>query len=473
MTDDAPTLSAAEILTATGGALLRGGAGWSCRGISTDTRSLLGGNLFIALSGENFDGHDCLAAAAEKGASALLIRPESFGKADAGARDLPVIGVPDTLHALGAIAHAWRLRFPVPVVAITGSSGKTTTKEILAAIASRSRTVLKTTGNLNNQIGLPLTLLGLRKGHELAIVEMGTNHPGEIARLAAIAAPDVGLITNIGPAHIEGLGSLEGVREEKGDLFRVMAGRGTALINADDIGIAVLAERWRGKRLTFGLKPGADLSARRIEPAGPEGVRFEIVVGGIAIPARLPVPGLHNVMNALAAAAAAWALGFDRQAIAEGLAAFRPVPGRMEVRRLGNGASLIMDAYNANPASVREALATLHELRGPGNAFAILADMLELGEQSGQYHEEIGNLLAEIGVETLYLKGTLSRFTAEGAIKKGFPAEKITFFDAPGRVVADLRRRLRKGDWILIKGSRKIKMEAVAEAIIAAFDLRE
>ncbi len=209
---------------------------------------------------------------------------------------------------------------------------------MLAAIVSRSRTVLKTEGNLNNLIGLPLTLLRIRAEHELAIVELGTNRPGEIARLAAIAAPDVGLITNIGPAHMEGLGSIEGIREEKGALFRVMAGRGTAVINHDDDAVAVLAERWQGRRVTFGLKPGADLTAKRIGRARPEGVGFEIVIDGIATPVRLSIPGQHNVMNALAAAAAAKALGFDRQAIAEGLAAFRPVPGRMEIRRLGNGA---------------------------------------------------------------------------------------------------------------------------------------
>ena len=301
---------------------------------------------------------------------------------------------------------------------------------------------------------------------------MGTNCPGEIARLAAIAAPDVGLITNIGPAHIEGLGSIEGIREEKGDLFRVMARRGTAVINHDDDAIAVLAERWRGKRVTFGLKPGADLTAHHIKQATPEGMSFEIVIAGIAAPVSLPIPGRHNVMNALAAAAAAWALGFDRQAIAGGLAAFHPLPGRMEIRRLRNGAFIMMDAYNANPASVREALKTLQELRDAGSAFAVLGDMLELGERSEALHGEIGALLAETAVDRVFLKGAFSRFTAEGAQKKGFPAEKIIFFDDPGRVVADLRGRLKKGDWILIKGSRKMNMEAAAEAIIAAFDLK-
>ncbi|MHB8771698.1 MAG: UDP-N-acetylmuramoyl-tripeptide--D-alanyl-D-alanine ligase [Syntrophales bacterium] len=472
MNDAAPALSAAEILKATGGIPLRGGGSWGCRGISTDTRTLNPGNLFIALPGENFDGHDHLAAAARRGAAGLLIRAERFAAASSQAGDLPIIGVADTVEALGAIARAWRLRFPIPVVAITGSSGKTTTKELLAAIVSRSRSVLKTAGNLNNLIGLPLTLLGLRPGHETAIVELGTNRPGEIGRLAAIAEPDVGLITNIGPAHMEGLGSLEGIREEKGDLLRVMAGRGTAVINRDDDAVAVLAQRWQGNRVTFGTGPDADLSARRIGRPAPDGVEFELVAGGGATPVRLAVPGRHNVMNALAAAAAAWALGFDRQAIAAGLAAFHPVPGRMEIRALGTGARIVIDAYNANPASVREALLTLREVRGAGRGFAVLGDMLELGERAAELHGEVGALLAETSVERAYLKGPLSRFTAEGAQERGFPAERIVRFDDPGPVVADLRRHLGPGDWILIKGSRRMKMEAVAEAIIAAFDLK-
>lgn len=472
MTDTAPAFSAGEIIEATGGVPLAGGSAWGCRGISTDTRTLIAGNLFIALPGENFDGHDHLAAAARAGASGLLIRTERFAAASPQAGDLPIIGVADTVEALGAIARAWRRRFPIPVVAITGSAGKTTTKELLAAIVSRSRSILKTAGNLNNLIGLPLTLLGLRAGHETAIVELGTNRPGEIGRLTAISEPNVGLITNIGPAHTEGLGSLEGVREEKGDLFRVMAGRGTAVINRDDDAIACLAARWQGKRITFGLGPDADLSARRIGRPAPDGVTFELVAGGDATPVRLAVPGRHNVMNALAAAAAARALGFDRQEIAAGLAAFSPVPGRMEIRPLGAGVHLIIDAYNANPASVREALLTLRELRGAGRGFAVLADMLELGDRSEEMHSRVGALLVETGIEKVYLKGALSRFILSGAKQQGFPAERIALFEDPGPVVADLRRRLRPGDWIMIKGSRRMKLETVAEAIIAAFDLK-
>ena len=472
MTDEAPNLSAEEILKATGGAPLRGGHGWSCRGISTDTRTLAAGDLFIALAGGNFDGHDCLAKAAERGAAGLLIRADAAKKLTAVPEEIPVIAVPDTLTALGDIARDWRQRFPIPVVAITGSSGKTTTKEMVATIASRTRNTLMTEGNLNNRIGLPLTLLRLRKNHELAIVEMGTNSPGEIAILAAIAVPDVGLITNIGPAHIEGLGSLEAIREEKGSLFEVMAGRGTAILNHDDPAIGILAGRRQGKRVTFGLGPGAAITARRVVTTGPEGVRFDLVIDGIGAPVFLAAAGEHNVKNALAAAAAAWTLGFDRSEIAAGLAAFRPVPGRTEIRQLGNGAYLIIDTYNANPASVREALNTLRGLRGSGKAVVILGDMLELGERSEEWHDEIGALLADRDIQDLFLKGSLTKSLAAGAVRAGFPAERIAFFDDPEQVVSSLRPRLKEGDWVLIKGSRKMKMEAVAENMIAAFDLK-
>ncbi len=472
MTNGAPILSVGEILKATGGALLRGGSGWSCRGISTDTRTLAAGNLFIALEGEHFNGHDCLAKAAERGAAGLLIRADAAGKLTATPEGLPTIGVQDTLRALGDIARDWRRHFPIPVVAITGSSGKTTTKEMVAAIAARTRTVLRTEGNLNNQIGLPLTLLGLHGKHELAVIEMGTNSPGEISILAAIAEPDVGVITNIGPAHLEGLGSLEAIREEKGSLFEMMAGRGTAILNRDDPAIGLLAGRWQGKRTIFGLSEGAEVTARRIEPAGPEGVRFNLLIDGIGIPVFLSIPGEHNVMNALAASATAWSIGFDRHEIAEGLAAFRTVPGRSEIRRLGNGAFLMIDTYNANPASVREALKTLLGLRGNGDAVVILGDMLELGKQSEPLHADIGTLLADANVNYIFLKGSLTGALATGAIRRGFSAERITFFEDPEEVVVSLRSRLKKDDWILIKGSRKMKMEAVAEKIIAAFDLK-
>ncbi|MDA8124539.1 MAG: UDP-N-acetylmuramoyl-tripeptide--D-alanyl-D-alanine ligase [Deltaproteobacteria bacterium] len=472
MTPDAPIFSAVELQDATGGVPLRGRSEWSCRGISTDTRTLSEGNLFIALSGENFDGHDCLAEAARKGAAGLIIRMDrtaTLGGATAGP---PVIGVPDTLAALGDIAHAWRRRFTAPVLAITGSAGKTTTKEMVLAIASRSRNVLFTEGNLNNLIGLPFTLLRMRPSHALAVVELGTNRPGEIARLAAIASPDIGLITNVGAAHLEGLGSIEAVREEKGALFAALGKEGTAILNGDDGHIGILAARWPGKRIVYGLGPGAEVTAEKISPLGAAGVRFDLIFQGAATEIQLAIPGRHNVQNALAATAASLALGFGRQEIVAGLAAFRPVPGRMEIRPLANGAFLIMDAYNANPASVREALLTLKTLRDEGRSIAVLGDMLELGPEAGRLHEEIGALAAKTGVGTLFLKGELTRTTAAGAIRRGFPRERIVFFMDPETVVERLQGDLKKGDWILVKGSRKMKLEAVAEAIISAFDLR-
>ncbi len=472
MTGNGPILSAAEIVRATGGILLTGDLNWSCRGISTDTRTLASGNLFVALAGDRFDGHDCLTEAARSGAAGLVVRSDARMKLDVLPQPLPAIGVPDTLQALGAIAGDWRRRFPAPLVAITGSSGKTTTKEMAATIAVRHRNVLRTEGNLNNRIGLPLTLIRLREEHELVIVEMGTNSPGEIAALAAIAAPDIGLITNIGPAHLEGLGSLEAVRDEKGSLFETMGGRGTVILNLDDPAIRFLAERWHGRSVTFGLDPGAEVTARRIQPDGSRGVRFNLVIDGIGVPVFLAAAGNHNVLNALAAAAVSWALGLDRHGIADGLAAFRPVPGRTEIRHLGNDAYLILDTYNANPASVREAVRTLQGVRQNGGAIVVLGDMLELGKQSEALHREIGTLLADAGIGDLFLKGPLTRALAEGAVLGGFPAERITFFEDPEEVVSSLRSRLKPGDWVLIKGSRKMKMEAVAERLIATFDLK-
>jgi len=462
-----PTFSARELIEATGGKALRGGIQWQCQGISTDTRTLAAGNLFVALQGENFDGSDYLEKAAQA-AAGLLIQFNRQNKLASVPENVPVIGVSDTLHAYGSIASRWRRSFAIPVVAITGSSGKTSTKEMIAAIVARTRKILKTEGNFNNQIGLPFTLLKLQKAHQLAVVEMGTNTPGEIARLAAIARPDIGLITNIGPAHLEGFGSLRAIAKEKGSLWKGMAGQGTAIINNDDPAISALAFAWEGKRLSFGLREGADITARNIAQAGAGGIHFNLFIAGSPVAVFLAATGLHNVKNALAAASVAWELGIDRAEIAAGLADFRPVSGRTEVRRLLNGAHLIIDSYNANPSSVAEALKTLQEVRGEGKAIAILGDMLELGKAAKKWHREIGAIAAAGTINFLFLKGNLVRCLAEEAIKSGFPRESVTFFEKPEEVVSRLRPLLEKGDWVLVKGSRKMKMDAVAEEIIKA-----
>lgn len=468
MSERIPHFSVSDIVAATRGRLLRGDKNGRCRGISTDTRTLEKGNLFVALRGENFDGGDYLQTAADRGASVVMIPMDRQERLASLPENLPVIGVADTLPAYGALAARWRENFAIPVIAITGSSGKTTTKEMVAAIASRRMNILKTEGNFNNQVGLPLTLFTLREDHRIAILEMGTNSPGEIAKLAAIAKPDIGLITNVGPAHLEGLGSLEAVAAEKASLWKVMDGRGAAIINQDDPQLAPFGDRWRGKSVSFGTGERADVTARNIESAGGKGVRFDLVIAGVSSRVFLSTVGMHNIKNALAAAAATWAAGFARGEIADGLASFHPAPGRSEVRELANGAHLMIDTYNANPLSVAEALKTLQGLRGKGKAIAVLGDMLELGKTAETWHRATGTIVADGTFDTLFLKGSLVRHLADAAVTHGFAKDHIIFFDDPDEIVPRLGAMLQKDDWVLIKGSRKMKMETVAEGVVKA-----
>lgn len=461
-----PSFLVSELVEATKGEILQGESQWHCDGISTDTRTLEAGNLFVALRGENFDGHDYLDKAAGCGASGLLIRIDHKERLSSTPEELPAIGVSDTLEAYGQIAGYWRRKFNIPVIAITGSSGKTTTKEMVAAIVSRGKNTLKTEGNLNNQIGLPLTLFGLTSLHQIAVVEMGTNCPGEILKLANIAKPDIGLITNIGPAHLEGLGSLKAIAEEKGSLWKAMAGQGTAVINNDDPLIVSLGEKWSLKRITFGMENQSDVMARHIKAEGSEGVHFDLFLEDVIVPVFLRAVGNYNIKNALGAASACYALGLSPEEIAAGLANFRPIEGRTQIIQLANGIHLLTDTYNANPYSVAEVLKTLQELRGSKKAIAVLGDMLELGKTAEKWHYEIGAIVAKNSIDLLFLKGTMTRHLAQGAIENGFSKEKIIFFENPGEVVSRLLPVLNHGDWILIKGSRKMKMEAIEEEII-------
>ncbi len=463
-----PVLAGEDVLRATGGSLLRGSAKTVFQGITTDSRNLTPGNLFIPLVGEKFDGHDFLDHAVRAGASGLLVQKDRVSKLVETSEGIAVIAVADTLHALGDIACSWRRRFSVPVIAVTGSSGKTTTKEMIAEILGIRRRVLKSQGNFNNLVGLPLTLFEMNGSHEAVVLEMGTNRRGEIGRLTEIAVPDVGVITNIGPAHLEGFGSLSAVRDEKGDLFRLMGNRGTAVINSDDEHVGLLAERWSGKKATFGLGEGACVRAERILRKGDEGVRFTLRIGERSGEVALPVIGEHNVRNALAAAAAAWSVGEDFGTIRRGLESFEPISGRMTIRRLKNEAFLIDDSYNANPASMKEALKTLRDLKGKRRGFAVLGDMLELGDQAVELHEEIGRLAADTRVDTLILKGAYSRAVAAGARERGFGKERILFMEEPGEIAAYLASHLEKWDWVLVKGSRKMKLEEVGAAVVSA-----
>jgi UDP-N-acetylmuramoyl-tripeptide--D-alanyl-D-alanine ligase len=462
-----------EALRATGGCLIRGESERLFYGVSTDSRTLQEGNLFLCLRGENFDGHHFLAAAAVAGASGFVIQKDA-GETLIGMQEkIPVILVEDTLKALGEIARFWRKKLNVPVIAITGSSGKTTTKEMTAGILGLTKKVLKTEGNFNNRVGLPMTLLKLTGQHDVAVVEMGTNMPGEIGCLTHIAEPSIGLITNIGAAHLERLKSLANIREEKGALFENMDRNGIAVINSDDKALALLGRRWQGKQITFGWKHRTDVSAREIRKTDPVGIAFQLRTGQADRHVRMHTSGEHNLYNALGAAAASLAFGVDIDSICQGLESFRGVSGRFEIQTLHNGVHVIDDTYNANPLSVREALKALKELRGSGNSAVILGDMLELGSKAGLWHRRIGRMIAETGVQSLLLMGDYRRDTAAGAMEKGMTEARILFCETPEQIQDYLQSSLEPGDWVLVKGSRKMKMERIVRMIMKTFGLQE
>ncbi|MBI2210247.1 MAG: UDP-N-acetylmuramoyl-tripeptide--D-alanyl-D-alanine ligase, partial [Deltaproteobacteria bacterium] len=449
-----------EILVATGGKILREGRRAICGEVITDSGKVARGSVFVALKGERFDGHDFLKEAVERGAACLVVhkRPGTLRLKAA-----TVIRVRDTLQILGDMAHYCRKRLAPKVLAITGSNGKTTTKEMVAAILERAAIrgralrgrVLKTEGNFNNLVGLPLTLL---RGHErVAVVELGTSRPGEIRRLTEIADPDIGLVTSVAPAHLAGLHSLAGVAREKGELFRAMNPGGLAVVNADDPWVRRLGKDFKGDKITYG-KSGEVRGESRVSRAA--GIEFTLCVGNRRQRIRLRLCGEHNVANAVAAAAMAYGLGADLEAMRAGLEAVRPFPMRMSLEKW-RGAAIINDAYNANPASMEAALATLSRMAGSGNRIAILGDMLELGEASGKSHRELGNQVARYRIDRLYLLGKEARRVRQGALLGGMEGEKVTIGKDHRHIARMVRREARRGDWLLCKGSRGMKMEKV------------
>jgi UDP-N-acetylmuramoyl-tripeptide--D-alanyl-D-alanine ligase len=425
-------------------------------GVTIDSRAIRGGELFVALRGARQDGHAFVAQAQASGAAAALVSQWCDG-------GLPQLRVDDTLSGLQRLSAHWRSRFDMPVVAVTGSNGKTTTKQMLAAIFEARGPVLATRGNLNNHIGVPLTLLGLRAEHRTAVIEMGANHAGEIASLAALARPDVGVITQAGDAHLEGFGSRDGVARAKGELFAALDG-GVAVINADD----PYAALWRGlaskaSQLHFGIDADCDVQAQQIEPlADGAGSRFTLRTPGGAAAVRLSLPGRHSVMNALAAAACGVALGLDVDEIARRLADVEPAQGRLSDKRTPQGARVIDDSYNANPGSLRAAIELLSQL--PGRRCLVLGDMAELGADAAELHREAGRRARAMGVDHLYTLGSLAAQAAEGF---GADAEA---FDDIGALQAALQARLDADTVVLVKGSRSARMERVVAALAGSVD---
>lgn len=438
-------------------------------GVSTDSRALARGELFVALVGPNFDGHDFIVQARDRGAMGALVQQDRLtGDQEYG---IPLIQVQNTRLALGQLAAYWRARFTIPLVAVTGSNGKTTVKEMIASILRRAAeqapeemrmdapdAVLATQGNLNNDIGMPLTLLRLRERHHYAVIEMGMNHPGEISYLSRLAKPSVALITNAGDAHIQGLGSVEAVARAKGEIFEGLDQQGIAVINADDPHNRLWRELAGNRQIIdFGLKSKAKVSAD-----------YKLTFSGAQITLILPqgveettlqVPGEHNVRNALAAAAVAVAVGVPPKTIASGLSTFGGVKGRMQRKCGVRGATLIDDCYNANPDSVRAALAVL--ARAEGKKVLVLGDMGELGDKGREFHEQIGDEARIAGIDELMALGDLSAYAAE---KFGIGARHFRKMED---LLANIETLPGPDVTLLIKGSRFMQMERVVKRLEA------
>jgi len=460
--------SFADVVRATGADVRRRGAAESFTGVVTDSRTIGRGALFVALRGERYDANHFAAEAAGAGAAGVVV--EHVPPELEGFRDLAVLTVPDGLRALQNLASDLRQRLDPCVLAITGSNGKTTTKEMLAAILAAAGgvgDVLKTRVNLNNLIGVPLTLLRLSGAERYAVVEMGMNAPGEIARLTEIADPDVGVITNVAPAHLEGVGSIEGVARAKGELFAGMRRDATAIVNADDPHVAALGAAFGGRVVRFSVLDGGDVRAEDVRTDAQGAASFRLLVGDASAVVRLRVSGRHNVANALAAAAAAHAVGVGLEAIAAGLGAALPVGSRMRVCPLPSGITVIDDSYNANPASMAAALRSLREAPA-ARRIAVLGDMLELGAGADGLHREVGRLAGELGVDTLYLFGEHAAVTADGALEGGLAAKSIRALPTHAAIAEALQATLRPGDWVLVKGSRGQRMEEVVRLLGAA-----
>jgi UDP-N-acetylmuramoyl-tripeptide--D-alanyl-D-alanine ligase len=460
-----PHFTPDELAAATGGRWI-GAAPGDVDGVSTDTRTLARGCLFVALRGDRFDAHEYLGEAASKDAGAAVV---SEGWAAANRAPLPVLAVPDTLAALGAIARHHRRRFHIPVVGVTGSNGKTTTREMIAAMLATRGPVLKTEGNLNNEVGVPLTLLRLSPEHRSAVIEMGMNHPGEIARLAAIAEPYVGVVTLAAPAHLEGLGTVEAVADAKAELYEGLPETGIVVANADDARMLKRAQAAasRGRRLiTFAASQGrrGDVVVAEIVSQDEGGLRFVLGVGNRGVPVHIPaLVGVHNAANAAAAAAAAIALGCTDREIASGLAQVRPVGRRLRLARLASGLRLVDDCYNANPASMTAALRTVMDLAAGGaRPVAVLGDMLELGAFEADAHRSLGAEAAAAGVALLAAFGPRSRATAEAARAAGLETFHTEDMDA---LVRWARANVLPSDVLLVKGSRGMKLERLVEAL--------
>jgi UDP-N-acetylmuramoyl-tripeptide--D-alanyl-D-alanine ligase len=449
------SLSLAKIAVFAGGSIASGNAEARVSRVSTDSRTLQAGDLFVPLRGENFDGHKFIEQAAQRGAVGAMVdegwsgsAPENFG----------LIRVADTLAAYQTLAANYRASLSLKVIAITGSNGKTSTKDFVAATLARKFRVTKTEGNFNNHVGLPQTMLAANGEDEIAVWEIGMNHPGEIAALAKLAAPDVAIITNVGIAHIEFMGSREAIAEEKGSLAEAVASNGTLILNADDAFSESIAKRTGAKIILAGIDKGSVRATDITQNS--TGSEFTILEGAHRCRAQLPVPGIHMVQNAMLAIAAGRVFGLSLEECSVGLASTPLTKARLQIKEI-EGIQFIDDSYNANPDSMKAALRTLVELDSDGRRIAVLGEMGELGAESDRGHREVGEAAAALRIDELIAVGGIGAAIAHAAKKAGL--EKSVAVDSPKEAAELLEGSAMPGDLVLIKGSRSARMERVLE----------
>lgn len=442
------------------GVLLSGDQAAVVSGISTDTREIKKGEMFIALKGENFDGHNFIQAAALKGAACLVIDDET--KIPEGLNPA-VVKVEDCLTALGDFAGYWRHQHSAEVVSITGSMGKTTTKEMTACILEMGGETLKNEGNFNNLIGLPFTLLRLNPGHKRAVLEMGMNHFNEIRKLTQISDPDIGLITNIGPVHLEGVNDIQGVARAKAEMIEEIRSESPVILLGDDEILMKETSRFNRDFFTFGLSPENDVSADRIEIQKSRGMTYRLQYRNESIPVELQVTGMHNLINSLAAASVAICMKEKFENIAKGLIRFKGVKGRLITEVLPDDILLLDDTYNSNLSSLKAALDVAKDAAGDERRIIVgLGEMLELGDETIRAHIQAGKMVAETGAGFLFVIGAHAQYMLKGAIEAGFPSERAIESKSRHDMIDQMNDIMEKGDLILLKGSRMMGLEKVA-----------
>ncbi len=431
-------------------------------GVSTDSRKIKKGEIFFAIKGEKFDGHDFVSSAFRKGAVASVVNLNWFEQNKDKFKGKILIAVEDTLKALGKLANAYRKGFDIPIIAVVGSNGKTTTKEMIACVLEQKYKVLKSEGNLNNQIGVPLTLFRLRKGHQVGVIEFGTNHFGEVRYLCEIAEPDYGLITNIGREHIEFFGDIEGVAKEEGSLFDYLFEKGGfVFVNLDDEYVRKIGEKFKNK-MTFGFSEDADVKAQIIGADELARFRFKVKFSRREQVLKLKIPGEHLVINAVSAFAVGLKFGVPLSSIKKALQQYEPFSKRMEIIKV-KGIVVINDTYNANPDSVIASLKTLSQMKCSGKRIAVLGDMLELGEYTEVAHREVGQKLGEFGIDYFLAYGEAMHY-AYGVASQS--VANAMYFGDKDLLVYHLFEIADRGDIILVKGSRGMKMEEIVEKFI-------